>query len=299
MNGVETSSSEAPDVCHLYVDEAGTPDIFDAKGRSKVGTPGCSRYFALGMLEVDQPEKLATALTELREQLIRDPYFATAESFKPERKKTALLLHAKDDLPEVRVKVFDLLRAFRVAIRFRAVICDKETVRTREEAKRAASPGYRYDSDHLYDELARGLFARFSRMADRFHLHVAKRGAKDRNAALLAALEHAEGDFEASFGFSRGGKDAWDATVTNPKTTVCLQGADYFLWALQRFYEPRVHPDTGEVTHEDRYLAAVWPQMSQIHDLSFGPAQGTFFTAGNPLTLETRFGSKPRKKKKS
>ena len=69
---------------------------------------------------MDQPEKLATALTELRDHLRRDPYFATAESFKPERKKTALLLHAKDDLPEVRVKVFDLLRSFGSAIRFRA-----------------------------------------------------------------------------------------------------------------------------------------------------------------------------------
>ena len=35
-------------------------------------------------------------------------YFASVESFKPERKKTALLLHAKDDLPEVRVHVFDV-----------------------------------------------------------------------------------------------------------------------------------------------------------------------------------------------
>ncbi len=54
------------------------------------------------MLEVDDPEAVASALIELRQTLIADPYFSTAESFKPERKKTALILHAKDDLPEVR-----------------------------------------------------------------------------------------------------------------------------------------------------------------------------------------------------
>lgn len=286
------------DVCHLFVDEAGTPDIFDAKGRNNIGQPGCSRFFFLGMLEVEDSGKLAEALKTLREQLMADPYFASAESFRPQRKKTALLLHAKDDLPEVRVKVFDLLRSCGSALRFRAVVCDKEAIRAREEAKRAAAPGYRFNPDHLYDELARSLFAKFSRMADRFQLRIAKRGNKDRNAALRTALEHAEADFAQSFGFSRGGPDAWQTTVTNPKDTVCLQATDYFLWALQRFYEPRVHSETGEVTHEERYLNAMWPQVSQVHDLHFGPAQGTFFTGGNPLALETRFGPKTPKKKK-
>lgn len=296
---MNTDSPEAsPDLCHLYVDEAGTPDIFDAKGRNNIGKPGCSRFFFLGMLEVDEPGRLADALHNLREQLMADPYFNGAESFKPERKKTALLFHAKDDLPEVRVKVFDLLRSFGSGLRFRAVVCDKLAIHQREVDKREHSPGYRYNPDHLYDELARSLFGRFSRMAEGYRLWIAKRGNKDRNAALRTALEHAEEDFANKFGFSRGGADAWHTTVTNPRETTCLQAADYFLWALQRFYEPRIHPETGEVTHETRYLNAVWPQVSQIHDQHFGPARGTFFTPVNPLTLEARFGPKPPKKKK-
>lgn len=294
----ETSRTNADSLCHLFVDEAGTPDIFDAKGRINIGKPGCSRFFFLGMLEVDDPEPLSEALKALREQMIADPYFSSAESFKLERKKTALLLHAKDDLPEVRVKVFDLLRSLGSSIRFRAVVCDKEVVRIREEKIREASPGYRYNPDHLYDELARSLLGKFSRMADGYRLWIAKRGNKDRNAALRTALEHAEADFTQSFGFSRGGTDAWHTVVTNPRETICLQAADYFLWALQRFYEPRVHPETGEVTHEVRYLNAIWPQVSQIHDLHFGPSHGTYFTPANPLNLEARFGPKALKKKK-
>lgn len=285
------------DICRLFVDEAGVPEIFDRKGRVIIGKEGCSFYFMLGMLEADAPDKLAAALNGLREEMRKDPYFSSAESFDPARKKTALLFHAKDDLPEVRVKVFDLLRSFGSEIRFRAVICDKQIIRTREEERRNQQAGYRYNPDHLYDELARALFSKFSRMAVVYQLWIAKRGNKERNAALLQAIDDAEGDFARNFGFSRGGLDRWKTTITNPKATVCLQATDYFLWALQRFYEPRMHPTTGEMTHEDRYLNAIIPQISQIHDLHFGPTQGTYFTPGNPLTIETRFGEKRRKKK--
>jgi hypothetical protein len=287
--------AQKTDTCHLFVDEAGTPDIFDAKGRVNIGKEGCSRYFFLGMLEVDTPSHLAAALTDLRAQLVGDPYFRGVESFKPERGKTALLFHAKDDLPEVRIKVFDLLRSLGSAIRFRAVVCDKDAIRVREEAKREKMPGYRYKPDDLYDELARALFSRFSRMAECYCLQIAKRGTKDRNAALLTALDHAERDFAVAFGFARGG--TWETTVTNPRETVCLQAADYFLWALQRFYEPRPNQNSGEIIHEDRYLGAIWPQVSQIHDMHFPAGRATFFSNATPLTLEARFGPKTRKKK--
>lgn len=294
-DGIKNS---APETCHLFVDEAGVPEIFDSKGRTIVGTDGCSRFFMLGMLEADEPEPLAIALTNLRNQMLADPYFKTAQSFRPEKKKTALLFHAKDDLPDVRVKVFDLLRSFGKALHFRAVICDKHIILAREQARRAGSPGYMYSPDALYDELARALFGRFTRMADKYDLRIAKRGNKTRNAALRTALEHAEQDFANRFGFSRGGADNWHVTVTNPKETVCLQAADYFLWALQRFYEPRVSPETKEITHEDRYLNAMLPQVSQIYDMHFGPMAGTFFTPANPLSVMLRFDPKVQKKKK-
>jgi len=283
---------------YIFVDEAGDPTIFDSKGRSLVGTKGCSNYFILGKLTVDDPTGVAKALTELREQMKADPFFITAESFKPERKKTAILFHAKDDLPEVRIKVFDLLRSFGSGLRFHAVVCDKQVVQREEEAKRAADPKYRYNADHLYDRLTRSLFGKFHQMADRYQLCIARRGNKNRNAALLQALERAEADFERTFGFSRGGIAAWTLTISNPETTVCLQAVDYFLWALQHFYEPHVHPTTGEVTRQDRFLNALWNQIAEIHDIHFGPPQGTFFTKVNPLTLESRFPTaKPKRKK--
>lgn len=68
--------------------------------------------------------------------MLADPYFAGVESFRPERKKTALLFHGKDDLPEVRYRVFNLLCAAGSALRFHAVVCDKQALLKSEMERR-------------------------------------------------------------------------------------------------------------------------------------------------------------------
>lgn len=300
FTNVAASADNHSDTLHLFVDEAGDPTLFEGRrGKPLVGSPGCSRYFILGKLEVADPLALAHKLTALRMEMLNDPYFAGVESFRPERKKTAHAFHAKDDLPEVRYRVFSLLRAESAALRFHAVVCDKHALLGREGAKRAADQTYRYQPNALYDSLVRSLFSKFHRLADCYELCVARRGHKDRNQALTLALEHAERDFEAKFGFSRGGSDVWRIRISDPGTEVCLQAVDYFLWALQRFYEQRTHPQTGEpVPREDRYLNLLRPQMAEIHDLDFGPERGTYFSKQRPLTLDERFESGKRKRKK-
>ena len=52
---------------------------------------------------------------------------------------------------------------------------------------------------------------------------------------------------------------------------------DYYLWALQRFYERR----------EERFLELIWPQVGEIHDLGRveDRKRGVFFTKRKPLNL--------------
>ena len=145
----------------------------------------------------------------------------------------------------------------------------------------------------------RSLFGKLDRFADRHELCVAKRGNRDRNQAVKDAIAHAEYDFENAYGFARAGIDKWAIMITDPIKTVCLQAVDYFLWAVQRFYELREHPMTHEFIREDRYLNMLSSQIGQIHDRDFGPVRGTYWNANNPLTIEARFGEQPKKKKKS
>jgi hypothetical protein len=290
-------NAEAPEpaktaVQQLFVDEAGTPTLFHESGKVIVDTFGCSRFFIIGKLEVKNPPALASKLIELRQQMLADPMFIGTESFKPERKRTAVAFHAKDDLPEVRFRVFDLLRQFGNQLRFYAVVCDKFKLLESEVAKRASQPGYRFNENSVYDSLLRELFGKLHPLADRYEVCVAKRGNNPRNEAIKTALAEAEADFEKKFGFQRNQPDAWTVTVQTSKNNPCLQAADYFLWALQRFYEvkrnantkkPQLDSRTGLAIREDRFLNAVWPQVGEIHDLHFGPSHGTFFGQINDI----------------
>lgn len=56
-----------------------------------------------------------------------------------------------------------------------------------------------------------------------------------------------------------------------------LQVADYFLWALQRFYERR----------EDRFVELLWPSFRLVHDIDDTRVTkyGTYYTQKKPLTI--------------
>jgi len=109
-----------------FVDEAGDATIFDGRGRVLIGEPGCSRYFILGVLDVPNPAGLQDELNALRQSLLADPYFKKVPSMQADSRKTALMFHAKDDLPEVRREVFTVLKKY--PLRFLAVVRNKQRV---------------------------------------------------------------------------------------------------------------------------------------------------------------------------
>ena len=69
-----TADSQDRVVVRFFVDEAGDPTLFNARGKIIVGTEGCSAYFMLGAAEVEKPDVLATELNTLRARLLADPY---------------------------------------------------------------------------------------------------------------------------------------------------------------------------------------------------------------------------------
>lgn len=267
------AADEALAVVRYFVDEAGDPVLFGRRGRIIVGAEGCSRYFILGKLDVGDATGLATELEALRADLLADPYFARVPSMQPERRKTALAFHAKDDVPEVRREVYKVLLRHR--LRFYAVVRNKAALSTFVRQHNERDPAYRYRQDEQYDLLVSQLFRQLRNMADEVEICFARRGTKPRNDALERALEEAAKLFEGRFGFRHPGRQT--VVSSTPAETACLQAVDYFLWALQRFYERR----------EDRFLELIWPQVGEVHDLDIiiDRRQGAFFTRDRPLTL--------------
>lgn len=257
---------------HYFVDEAGDPTVFGARGQVLVGSTGCSRFFILGLADVEEPMKLAADLVALRARLIADPYFRGVPSMQPKQRKTALLFHAKDDLPEVRREVFELIR--RHAIRFSAVVRDKLAILAYVRRRNEADPDYRYRPNELYDFMVRRLFKERLHKYGAYRVCFARRGRADRTEALTLALDIARQRFAEEQEIAV--HVAIDVVPASPVQEGALQAVDYFLWALQRTFE----------RHEDRFLRSLWPQCSLVIDAddSREKGYGRYYTRQRPLT---------------
>jgi hypothetical protein len=271
-----SETPQTPGIRHYFVDEAGDPVLFSAKKKIIVGSSGCSAYFILGKVEIDQPDEVSNALQELRLQLLADPYFKNVPSMRVEQRKTALGFHAKDDLPEVRREVFRLLESR--PFRFFAVVRDKRVIADKVIEQNSVKPTYRYHTNHLYDRCTSDLLKERLHKGDSIKIVFARRGTKDRTDALHKAIEAARTAFRMKWGIS--GAAPIEIVEADCNTTVCLQVADYCLWALQRFFE----------RNEDRFLNLIESKIGLIHDRddTRESGAGMYYTQKKRLTLESR-----------
>lgn len=252
---------------NFFVDEAGDGTLFDKKGHTIIGTEGCSWFFILGALDVTEPERLSQEMNTLRAHLLADPYFKGVASMQPQARKTALAFHAKDDLSEVRREVFHLLAQH--DLRFYAVVRAKDKVLNDVKRNNSKDASYRYNPNDLYDTSAARLFLGLLHKYDAYNIYFARRGKSDRTAALRAALENSQRVVNSQ----RGVDVASPLTIfaASPKERTELQATDYFLWALQRFYE----------RGEDRYISMLWPSFRFVCFIS---RKGrVYFTQKRPL----------------
>jgi len=255
-----------------FVDEAGDPVPFNRRKRVVVGTEGCSKFFVLGLLDVDAPDALASELAELRVRLLADPYFKGVRSVLPTARKTAVAFHAKDDIPEVRREVFSLL--VRHPMRFFAVVRDKRRIVRLVQEHNQKQPAYRYNINHLYDRCVSRLFRDRLHKDDAYRLVFARRGRSDRTGAFRRALENARYNFRHKWGVAS--TAPIEVIASTPPEDPSLQAADYFLWALQRLFE----------RGEGRYLDYVWSKVRLVHDVDdiHRYAYDEYYSQDNALT---------------
>ena len=256
---------------YCFVDEAGDPTLFDARGRVMVGEAGCSGHFLLGALEVAAPAALAVDLAALRATLLADPYFRDVPSMQPARRKTAEAFHAKDDLPEVRREVFKVL--LKHDLKFFAVVRNKQRVLDYVRGRNQYDPAYRYHPNELYDTLVSRLFKDRLHLSAEMEVCFAARGQSDRSAALKAALETARRRFALKW--QHEAKPVIDVRQSLPRHDAALQAVDYFLWAMQRHFE----------RGESRFAELVWSRVSLLHavDETDEAPYGRYYSKKKPL----------------
>lgn len=251
MPEVQFMSSNELAPHHYFVDESGDGVIFDSRGRVLIGTGQVQDHFILGMVEFSDLPAVETELTGLRAELLADPYFKGVPSMQPERQKTALSFHAKDDIPEVRREVFKIL--LRHEFNFYGIIRTMSAVQRRVVKLNERDPTYRYAPSELYDSAVRRLFDRKLHTRPAYKVVFASRG-KARTRALREHLLHAQKNSKKAAGTYP--EAMLEVLAVPAKDSVGLQVADYCLWAVQRLFS----------RDEERYLSLIWPKMALLVD---------------------------------
>ncbi len=272
MENKQTSKTP-PSIRHYFVDEGGDSTLFSRTGKALVGTEGCSRFFILGLLDVPDPAALKIRFDELRTQLMSDSYFKNVPSMQPDARKTALAFHAKDDLPEVRRDVFQILRDTE-GLHFFAVVADKLSVLEYVRQRNKREPAYRYHPNELYDYLTGFLLKERLSQHSRYNITFSKRGKSNRLDTLRKLVETASESLTQEPDSSN--NPVTYVSALTPKEHASLQAVDYFVWALQRLYE----------RGEERYLVYLWDSFRLVHDIDDmrENSYGVYYTQNKPLT---------------
>lgn len=233
--------SPKPTRCWFFVDESGDPTFYDRLGNLIVGKPGCSPILLLGFAEMEDPQSVRRALLQLQQDIVSDPYFQGA----PSLQKTVVAFHAKDDLPEIRYRVFKLMET----LDFKAQII---VARKIEKVFRNNFDANEYQ---FYDHLVSQLFKNALHRHETNYIYFAKRGTRDRQAPLAKAIQQGVNQFE----------EAWNTQIQtqiqvqsqSPAGEPCLSVIDYVNWAVYRAFT------RGEM----RYFNVIAEKVSLIVDL--------------------------------
>ena len=228
---------------YYFVDESGDPIFYNKNGVLIVGSEGCSSILIMGFIETTDPNSLRRILTDLRKELVGDPYLSGI----PSMEKTKSIFHAKDDCPEVRQAVYRKLKGLDFRAQF--IVARKIEIVFRKT--------FNSESAKFYDHLIVKLFENVLHRYENNRIYFAKRGSKTRQKPLEEAINNAIANFKNKWGADFSSKVQTDVAAQTLKGEPCLQIIDYMNWAVYRAF----------IKREMRFYKMVEEKVSLLVDL--------------------------------
>lgn len=245
----------------FFVDESGDPTFYNRRGNFIVGKEGCSPILILGFIETRNPHPIRNAVLELQHEIVNDPYFRSVPSIR----KTAVAFHAKDDVPEVRYRMFKLIASLDFTAQF--IVARK--------VERVFQDRYQASERLFYSDLISCLFHNVLHRYEQNYIYFAKRGSRDRQVPLSNAILAAAQRFEKKSGTAVA--TTQHVQAQSPQGEPCLSVVDYMNWAVYRAF----------VLGEMRYYQTVEEKVSLLVD-QYDPEnhRSHYFNRRNPLDIK-------------
>jgi hypothetical protein len=195
----------------------------------------------MGLVEIEDPNSARHAILDLQNNLTMDPYFRDFPSIQ----RTKIAFHAKDDLPEIRYAFYKLLTGIDYQAQF--VVARK--------IERVFRNNFHSKENEFYDHLITLLFQGKLHTHAENIIYFAKRGSRNRQAPIEAAIQRSVQQFEAKWNTTVNSKISVQAQ--SPVGEPCLSIVDYMNWAVYRAFT------RGEM----RYFETVRDKVGLLVDL--------------------------------
>ncbi|MBI2995223.1 MAG: DUF3800 domain-containing protein [Candidatus Melainabacteria bacterium] len=227
----------------FFVDESGDAVFFNKYGKLIVGQEGCSKILLIGFIETTKPSLIRCSITNLLEEIKKDSYLSMFCSFKETINKG---FHAKDDRPEIRERMFKLIKG----LDFRCQI-----IIARKNKDRFLNNRFEGKPDKFYDYLVTRLFERSLHRYTENDIFFSKRGSSERLDHLRHAINLAVSSFNQKWNVESQAKIK--VTIQKSSQEPCLQIIDYMNWAIYR----------AITTNDYNYLEFIKEKYSLIWDI--------------------------------
>ena len=246
---------------YFFVDESGDTTFYNRKGEWIVGKDnGSSKILLMGFIRTTEPKFLRKKLNELKKSVLDDAYLNDI----PSMKKTKITFHAKDDCPEVRYKVFTLMKELPFSCN---IVVARKTKHVFEK--------FNGDTQQLYDFLITNLFKNILHLSSNNYIYIATRGSKKRQEPLEQAIQRALSYTENKLNTSINSVQKIFPQKSSDEP--CLQIVDYCNWAIQRAF----------LQKDMRYYNFLKEKFGLIVDLyDYQKSWKNFYSKKNPFDIK-------------
>ncbi|HPI20973.1 MAG TPA: DUF3800 domain-containing protein [Candidatus Kapabacteria bacterium] len=254
---------------HRFLDEAGDTTFY-GKGRNVIiGEDGVSKSFIIGMVKFKEPlEDVRIKINELRNKILNHNYLNKVPSIRKKIQNNNYYFHATDDIPEVRMLVYELIAGINCS--FEAVVGRK--IPALFEKKHSSK-----ENEFYADLLSHLLKNKFSK-EQKLVLNISERGSSTNNSNLQFALQIAKMRFQSN-NEEKEIISNIQFNIQNHTKEPLLNIADYFCWSIQRIFE------RGEIRYYD-YISDKVSQVIDLYDSSKYSNWENYYGKKNKLTSD-------------
>jgi len=261
---------------HRFVDETGDLTFYGDERKVIIGNKGVSKTFSIGMVYIKEDlDGVRDKINNLIKEIEGYEYVKNIPSVKKRIDNKGFYFHAKDDVPEVRSKFFDLLKEIDFSL---------EIYVARKRSDIFSRKHHNEENEFYADILSHLLKNKFDKYS-RLVLNIAQRGSATSEVNLEIARDKA---FDMST-LEKGKKCKIVFNVQDFKREPLLSITDYASWAVQRVFE------MGDVRHYE-FIKEKISLVADIYDYNKYKGSKNYYTKDNPLTKENKITVDENKK---